>query len=142
MFPSYNNNYNWSSDKPFVGDSRVPIKNGTEYHGYQTYAGQYASQGMYEDAAKYFQMSANLRADQIKALPQLSDQGHDRAVEVNQMLSNYYNGLANWQNAPNVNMNNVPKAASYGLTEDFVNKLESTGKVQFGNAVKNNKLYF
>lgn len=130
MFPSQRNEYPWSNDRPFVPDSRVPAKNNDEYHGYQTYAGQYASQAMYGEAARFFQMSADLRAEQMRVLPQLVDPGHMKAVEVNQQLSRYYLALERWQDNGGIR-SELPQPSAYNLSNDMVAKIESSGAQKF-----------
>lgn len=134
LFPCMRDNYPWSDSRPDVPDSRVPAKANTEYHGYQSYGGQYAAQAMYDEASKNFRSAADSRKDLMKALPQLADEPHLEAQKVCECLANYYQALSDWQKNPD--MKNIPQPEKYSLSKKLVEHIEAQGKAKIEGALQ------
>jgi len=134
LFVCMRDEYHWSDNRPDVPDARVVAKANEEYHGFQRYAGQYASQAMYKEAAQHFNEAAELRANIMKALPQLKDPNHEKAVLMCQRFANYYAALDQWQQLRPVDYSKIPKPEAFGLNKEVIDKLEKEGQQQLNAA--------
>jgi len=87
-YPCFRDDYNWSSHRPFVPDSRVVTKENTVIHGLEedakkfvAMADKYQIPEMYQRAADYYNMAGDRRVETTTVHPQLRDKAHGDAVD-------------------------------------------------------------
>jgi hypothetical protein len=74
----------------------------------------------------------------MKALPQLKDLGHEKAVLMCRRFANYYAALDQWQHSSTQpDYTKIPEPETFGLVRDVIKKLEAEGQQQLDAA--NNK---
>lgn len=111
-FPCMRNEYPWSNHRPSVGDSRVPAKNNTEYHGLETHAMQYHVTYQYEFAFHHWLLAAWWRRGDMKANG-FEDSGHLKAIRYAIQQAMYNKSLFNWEKG---RRKTLPKPEHFKLT--------------------------
>ncbi|MFC1404001.1 MULTISPECIES: hypothetical protein [Streptacidiphilus] len=131
MFPCMRVDYRWAEHRPRVGDSRVPAKNNTEYHGLERHAWQYHVTAQYEEAYHHFLMAAYCRLGDEDVFGRL-DEAHLRAVRFcvrhalfNRDLAVAQAGRRRW-----------PDPAAYAIDEARLDRLARRADDQLTTAFK------
>lgn len=124
VFPCLRDRYPWGDHRPDVIDSRIPAKNNTEYHGLESYAGQYHAAGMYAESSHHWLLAAWHR--QIdKTTHGFNDAAHDRALSFCLKNHMFNEALENWSKAGGPGL--APQPEAFGLTALLANRIEEQG---------------
>ncbi len=111
-FPCMRGLYPWGSHRPDVIDSRVPAKNNTEYHGLEELAKQYHITAQYEYSYHHWLIASSWRRQDVIE-NDLSDQGHESAIDFCLKQAIYNEALHSWQtHSPNAA---APQPEEFGL---------------------------
>ena len=98
-FPCMRDQYPWGRHRPDVGDSRIPAKNNTEYHGLERHASQHYATAQYEFAYHHWLLASFGRRSDMKANG-FDDESHLKAVQYCVKQALYNKALWVWQKSP------------------------------------------
>ena len=127
VFPCMRVDYPWGEHRPPVGDSRVPAKNNTEYHGLESHAWQYHVTAQYEEAYHHFLMAAYWRLGDQDLFDQL-DEVHLKAVRFCVRHALFNRDLAVAQAARG--RRRWPAPAAYGISAAQLDRLAQLAEDQ------------
>jgi hypothetical protein len=131
FFPCMRNEYAWGEHRPDVMDSRVPIKNNTEYHGLETYAKQYHVTAQYEESYHHWLMAADWRRQDMLANG-FTDQGHKNAITFAIKQALYNKSLSEWQGQQHSGYRSfAPKPEDFDLSSDMQRKMDEKCEKEF-----------
>ena len=116
-FPCMRADYRWGEHRPDVVDSRVPIKNNNEYHGFERHAMQYHATAQYEEAYHHWLLAACWRKEDMEA-NRFQDIGHNNAIRYAIKQALYNKALHEWQDTGG--RGPVPQSEDFELKSDDI----------------------